>query len=159
MKLCTLFVIFISLLFVADQAASADQYYKCVTDRGTTFSQFPCGGQATQHKIAVSPNVTPATVNHVKALNSLEREQIIRNLNAEIRSVKYKLAILSRDRDRAEYEQLQRLNRLMSDDDKTKLMCLSGVKQYPMRVKCATLSWHTLVSAMDNDGKEISTES
>ncbi|MBB1420665.1 DUF4124 domain-containing protein [Pseudoalteromonas sp. SG43-7] len=121
MKLCTLFVIFISLLFVADQAASADQYYKCVTDRGTTFSQFPCGGQATQHKIAVSPNVTPATVNHVKALNSLEREQIIRNLNAEIRSVKYKLAILSRDRDRAEYEQLQRLNRLMSDDDKKKL--------------------------------------
>ena len=36
---------------------------------------------------------------------------------------------------------------LLKDDDKTKLMCLSGVKQYPMRVKCATLSWHTLVSA------------
>ena len=29
-------------------------------------------------------------------------------------------------------------------------MCLSGVKQYPMRVKCATLSWHTLISAIDN---------
>ena len=48
---------------------------------------------------------------------------------------------------------------LLKDDDKTKLMCLSGVKQYPMRVKCATLSWHTLVSAMENEGKEISTES
>jgi nitrogen fixation NifU-like protein len=48
---------------------------------------------------------------------------------------------------------------LLKDDDKTKLMCLSGVKQYPMRVKCATLSWHTLVSAMENDKKEISTES
>jgi nitrogen fixation NifU-like protein len=47
---------------------------------------------------------------------------------------------------------------LLKDDDKTKLMCLSGVKQYPMRVKCATLSWHTLVSAMEKDGKEISTE-
>ena len=47
----------------------------------------------------------------------------------------------------------------LKDDEKTKLMCLSGVKQYPMRVKCATLSWHTLVSAMENDGKEISTES
>ena len=35
---------------------------------------------------------------------------------------------------------------------------LSGVKQYPMRVKCATLSWHTLISAMENEGKEISTE-
>ena len=49
-------------------------------------------------------------------------------------------------------------SKIISDDDKTKLMCLSGVKQYPMRVKCATLSWHTLVSAMENDGKEVSTE-
>ena len=47
----------------------------------------------------------------------------------------------------------------LKEDEKTKLMCLSGVKQYPMRVKCATLSWHTLISAMENDGKEISTES
>ena len=47
---------------------------------------------------------------------------------------------------------------ILKDDEKTKLMCLSGVKQYPMRVKCATLSWHTLVSAMESDGKEISTE-
>ena len=49
-------------------------------------------------------------------------------------------------------------NNILKEDDKTKLMCLSGVKQYPMRVKCATLSWHTLVSAIENDGKEISTE-
>ena len=48
--------------------------------------------------------------------------------------------------------------KLLKEDDKTKLMCLSGVKQYPMRVKCATLSWHTLVSAMENDKKEVSTE-
>ena len=47
---------------------------------------------------------------------------------------------------------------ILKEDDKTKLMCLSGVKQYPMRVKCATLSWLTLVSAMENNGKEISTE-
>ena len=33
----------------------------------------------------------------------------------------------------------------LNDDEKTKLMCLSGVKQYPMRVKCATLSWHCLL--------------
>ena len=50
-------------------------------------------------------------------------------------------------------------NKILKEDDKTKLMCLSGVKQYPMRVKCATLSWHTLVSAMEKDGKEVSTES
>ena len=46
----------------------------------------------------------------------------------------------------------------LDDDQKTKLMSLSGVKQFPMRVKCATLSWHTLISAMENDGKQVSTE-
>ena len=47
---------------------------------------------------------------------------------------------------------------LLKDDEKTKLMCLSGVKQYPMRLKCATLSWHTLTSAIDNFQNEINTE-
>ena len=47
---------------------------------------------------------------------------------------------------------------LLSDDEKTKLMCLSGVKQYPMRVKCATLSWHTLTSAIDKSNNEINLE-
>ena len=47
---------------------------------------------------------------------------------------------------------------LLKDDEKTKLMCLSGVKQYPMRVKCATLSWHTLTSAINSFQNEINTE-
>ena len=48
--------------------------------------------------------------------------------------------------------------KLLNKDEKTKLMCLSGVKQYPMRVKCATLSWHTLTSAIDKSQNEINTE-
>ena len=47
---------------------------------------------------------------------------------------------------------------LISEDDKTKLMSLSGVKKYPMRVKCATLPWHTLISAMTNKPGEVNTE-
>jgi len=46
----------------------------------------------------------------------------------------------------------------LSEDDITKLMSLSGVKKYPMRVKCATLAWHTLTSAITNSQKEINTE-
>ena len=46
-------------------------------------------------------------------------------------------------------------NNILHEDDKTKLMCLSGVKKYPMRVKCATLSWHTLTSAINNSQEEI----
>jgi len=49
--------------------------------------------------------------------------------------------------------------KLLSEDEKTKLMCLSGVKKYPMRVKCATLSWHTLTSAIDNSQNKINIES
>ena len=48
--------------------------------------------------------------------------------------------------------------KLLNEDEKTKLMCLSGVKQYPMRVKCATLSWHTMVSAFDEKSEEVKTE-
>ena len=46
----------------------------------------------------------------------------------------------------------------LKEDEKTKLMCLAGVKQYPMRVKCATLSWHTLVWAIDEKKEELKTE-
>ena len=46
----------------------------------------------------------------------------------------------------------------LEEDQKTKLMCLSGVKQYPMRVKCATLSWHTLVSAFEDKTDLVKTE-
>ena len=48
-------------------------------------------------------------------------------------------------------------NRL-DQDQKTKLMSLSGVRQFPMRVKCATLSWHTLNSAMEGKKEEVNTE-
>ena len=49
-------------------------------------------------------------------------------------------------------------NNILNEDEKTKLMSLSGVKQYPMRVKCATLSWHTLSSALENSQDIIKTE-
>ena len=49
-------------------------------------------------------------------------------------------------------------NKILKEDEKTKLMSLSGVKQYPMRVKCATLSWHTLTSALDQTNKVVKTE-
>jgi len=46
----------------------------------------------------------------------------------------------------------------LDEDEKTKLMSLSGVKKFPMRVKCATLSWHTLNSAIKGKKEEINTE-
>jgi nitrogen fixation NifU-like protein len=43
------------------------------------------------------------------------------------------------------------------EDDMDKLRALSGVRQFPMRVKCATLAWHTLNEAV-HGGDKASTE-
>ncbi|NIR29496.1 MAG: SUF system NifU family Fe-S cluster assembly protein [Gammaproteobacteria bacterium] len=39
-----------------------------------------------------------------------------------------------------------------------KLSILAGVKDFPMRVKCATLAWHTLQAALKNSEQTVSTE-
>jgi nitrogen fixation NifU-like protein len=45
------------------------------------------------------------------------------------------------------------------DDPETdRLAVFSGVREYPMRVKCATLSWHTLLAALNRDDHPVSTE-
>jgi nitrogen fixation protein NifU and related proteins len=42
--------------------------------------------------------------------------------------------------------------------DLGKLSVLSGVSAFPSRVKCATLCWHTLLSALQGNKKTVSTE-
>ena len=37
----------------------------------------------------------------------------------------------------------------LSDDQITTITSLSGVQEFPMRVKCATMVWHTFMSAVD----------
>ena len=39
-----------------------------------------------------------------------------------------------------------------------KLAVFEGVREYPVRVKCATLAWHTLKSAMLETGETAKTE-
>lgn len=39
-----------------------------------------------------------------------------------------------------------------------KLAAFSGVSEFPARVKCATLAWHTLHAALQGEGETVSTE-
>lgn len=51
--------------------------------------------------------------------------------------------------------------RAESEEEKAdlgKLKVFSGVREFPMRVKCATLPWHTLHSAMTDADAPVSTE-
>jgi nitrogen fixation NifU-like protein len=60
----------------------------------------------------------------------------------------------------------ERIHRLLTEDDAEpddlgKLAALSGVREYPARVKCASLCWHTLVSALKSHhahSPQVSTE-
>jgi nitrogen fixation NifU-like protein len=40
-----------------------------------------------------------------------------------------------------------------------KLAIFAGVRQFPVRVKCATLAWHTLRAALERRGDPVTTES
>jgi nitrogen fixation NifU-like protein len=44
-------------------------------------------------------------------------------------------------------------------DSLDKLSIFAGVSEFPTRVKCAVLGWHTLRSALENKKEKISTES
>lgn len=63
------------------------------------------------------------------------------------------------------HEFFQAFRTLVTQDDAEideqqlgKLIALAGVKAYPMRVKCATLAWHTLEGALNNSDDTITTE-
>ena len=38
----------------------------------------------------------------------------------------------------------------LTEDQVTTITSLSGVQEFPMRIKCATMVWHTLLSAIEN---------
>src|SRR6185369_12208119 len=39
-----------------------------------------------------------------------------------------------------------------------RMAAFSGVSEYPARVKCATLAWHTLNAALQGDNQSVTTE-
>ncbi len=45
-----------------------------------------------------------------------------------------------------------------SSPDLGKLTIFSGVREYPARVKCATLSWHTMQAALNESPEAVTTE-
>ncbi len=64
---------------------------------------------------------------------------------------------------RAEAEKMfERFHQLLTTDaqpeDLGKLAVFSGVREYPARVKCATLAWHTMKAALENSAEKVSTE-
>ena len=51
-----------------------------------------------------------------------------------------------------------RMGKSFADAGLGKLVALSGVSEFPMREKCASLAWHTLRSVLQSPGQHVSTE-
>ena len=65
------------------------------------------------------------------------------------------------DQAKATFDQFQKMITGPADapaDDLGKLTVLAGVRQFPVRVKCASLAWHTLKSAVEARDEVVSTE-
>ncbi len=65
------------------------------------------------------------------------------------------------DEAQALFERFQRMITASTDSpaaDLGKLTVLAGVRQFPVRVKCASLAWHTLRAAVDSAAEVVSTE-
>lgn len=72
-----------------------------------------------------------------------------------------------RGKRRAEVEALfKRVHKLLTQDEQPvdegvklgKLAAFSGVREFPVRVKCASLPWHTLLAALQRKHETVSTE-
>ena len=46
----------------------------------------------------------------------------------------------------------------LNEDDRDRLAVMAGVSAFPMRVKCATLAWHTMKSALEGGAAPAKTE-
>jgi nitrogen fixation NifU-like protein len=43
-------------------------------------------------------------------------------------------------------------------DELGKLAVFAGVQEFPVRVKCASLAWHTMMNALHNKDEKVTTE-
>jgi len=51
-----------------------------------------------------------------------------------------------------------KFDEIINTDDLGKLAVFAGVREFPSRVKCASLAWHTLNSALKEENKTVTTE-
>ncbi|MEJ6474600.1 hypothetical protein [Pseudoalteromonas piscicida] len=139
------------LMFFFSLNANAETvtYFKCTTDRGIVFSQFPCSANATQHTITTSdPKANAPSEQHYKTLNNIERTQIIKRTKHALRAKHHEKAILNRKRDSAVRDEQDKLTKLMNDDRRKKV-----VRQVTKKIKAINKSH---VKAMKGLEKEIS---
>lgn len=144
-------------------------YQEVILDHGTQPRNFHVLDDATCHAEGRNPVCGDMLTVYLK----LDQDGTVADVAFEGKGCAISMASASmmtelvKGKSAAEVERLfQSFHRLCTEDGYTleddaeeadRLNVLAGVREFPVRVKCATLPWHTLNAAMSGDA-EISTE-
>ncbi|WP_462158100.1 hypothetical protein [Pseudoalteromonas sp. GB56] len=130
--------------------------YKCQTSEGTVFSQFPCDNNAQELEVKHSnPNLKAPKEDFSKPLTQLEKERKRESIELQIRSTKHQVVVLKRERSARTLEQEQRLERLMSDEERKALKVevkenIKNIdKRYTQRIKESESSLASLQKSLE----------
>ena len=90
-----------------------------MTEKGSTYSQTPCSRRGKMHTLTHSNlDLKLPTERHFKALNNIEKQQIVHNLKRKLNSKRQQAAFLSRNRDRNSRLQQARLDNIQNEEKK-----------------------------------------
>lgn len=124
--------------------------------------------EANKHGYGFNPICQDEITLHLKVRNDIVEDVGIEGVGCAISTASASLMSEAiKGKSEQEVEDLFNAMRDLLTNDKPKpeslklagkLQILSGVKQYPMRVKCATLAWHTLHATLNGLEETVNTE-
>jgi nitrogen fixation NifU-like protein len=142
-----------------------DLYQEVIIDHSKKPRNFGAMEDSTAHAEGFNPLCGDRLTLQLKLENDIVKDVRFTGAGCAISIASASLmseALKGKTRQEAEvlFERFHQL--LTSDSGKSdnlgKLAVFSGVREYPARVKCATLAWHTLHAALERSPEKVSTE-
>jgi nitrogen fixation NifU-like protein len=144
-----------------------DLYQDLILDHGKKPRNFREMPEATGHAEGFNPLCGDHCTVYAKTVNDELQDVSFLGKGCAISQASASLMTqASKGKSRADVQHMFDLVQKMVKDTATeadlselgKLVVLAGVKEFPSRVKCATLPWHTLIAALNNEQTPVSTE-
>lgn len=141
-------------------------YQETIIDHGRHPRNFGCLPEATHRKEGFNPLCGDKIMLHVQEQNGVITKLAFEGSGCAISMASASLMTeVLRGKTLSEIEDIfNAFHELVTHGDHTdmdkldKLAVLGGVVEFPARVKCATLAWHTLKAALAHDPNRVSTE-
>lgn len=143
-------------------------YQEVIIDHGRHPRNFGHLSDANHHKEGFNPLCGDKIILHVKENNGVLEKLTFEGTGCAISMASASLMTeYVKGKTIAEVNELfSAFHELVTHTDPTeaakerlgKLAVLGGVSEFPVRVKCATLAWHTLNAALQNDPSQVTTE-